>query len=120
MAWYPLEKDEHLAFPAELREAVLKKRKGSRSKHKNYDNDEYVWAVYWSEMIGYGADRKIFPCLAQRWKFQLRTNWDIEINGPHESFIDDFDKVFKYWKSIEEFLSSFGLKYDKSRPSQYS
>lgn len=119
MAWYPLYDDEHLAFPQELREAVLKERKRSRSKHKAHDEDEYVWAIYWCVRIGPGINM-VYPYLALRWKFRLQSNWQTEIEGPHSTYDEELGCTDDHWDSIDEVLSSVGLNYDNTRPSEYS
>lgn len=119
MGWYPLYDNEHLNFPEELREKVIKARLKSRSKHKDYDDDEYVWAIYWCEAIG-PRGNKSFPSLAQRWKYRLQTNWQVDIEGPHVAKNDPMvmDGA-TYWKTIDECLSHFGLTRE-DRPSEYS
>ena len=122
MAWYPLYDNEHLAFPEELREAVLDKRRKSRSKHKAHDEGEYAWAVYWCAQIGPNINR-VYPFLAQRWQYRLLSNWQVEMPGihpqpPNPDLVGGGRKF--YWDSITEVLASVGLAHDDTRPSEYS
>lgn len=120
MGYYQLGENEHLAFPSELREAVIRKRLKSRSKHKNHDEDEYFWAIYYCEYIG--GYRMTFPSLCQVYKFRPQSEWSESIEGPHERVSPENKSAGKidYWKSIRECIESFGLTFDKKRLSPWS
>ena len=120
MGYYHLRENEHLAFPQELRDAVIKARLKSRSKHKDYDDDQYVWVVYYSEYVG---NRKMaFPSLCQYYKFRAQSEWSADIEGPHKKVAPwnkDLGEV-DYWKTIRECVESFGLKFDENRLSPWN
>lgn len=119
MGYYVLEDDEHLAFPEELRNEVIKARQKSRSKHKAHPEDEYVWAVYYCEYFSGGGGSIAFPSLTQAWKFREQSNWSAPIEGPHRKKPRGWDKETDYWKNIKECIEAFGLKFDKNRLSPW-
>lgn len=120
MGYYHLKENEHLAFPKKLCVAVARKRLKSRSKHKNYGEDQYIWILYYCEYEG--AGRMVFPSLCQYYKFRPQSEWGENIEGLHEKILSHGKSTTKidFWKSIRECVESFGLEFDKTRLSPWS
>lgn len=120
MGWYPLIDDEHLSFPEELREKVIQTRLKSRSKFKNRPEEEFEWAIFFCEEIGYSGGNKALCFLGQRWRLRRQSNWQVEIVGPHvykhKRYPND---QIEFWKTITEMLKHHGLPYDDTRYKWY-
>lgn len=125
MGYYQLGENEHLAFPSELREAVIRKRLKSRSKHKDHDEDEYEWGIDYC--IGYrtqpcnvfnlmaglpqvhctGPQKgQIGAALRLNWKFNSISSWAVGIPGPNGT--NDIDDCFE-GPGLSNLLKHYGI-----------